>query len=137
MDSAPIRATPILGLETTNIHAKLQLALREKINMSTSSVHKEQTHSGKKIHVAHVNSLKDKLASYEIDQFGGGSARHLTTIATPKGELRQCPKNVFGNFIVEESKSLTNECLKNARLMKWPLYVLLRQRRPTVNGLLH
>ena len=43
--------------------------------MSTSSVHKEQTTSGKKIHVTHVNALKDKLTSYEID----GPARHLTT----------------------------------------------------------
>ena len=31
------------------------------------------------MHVAHVNALKDKLASYEIDPFADGPARHLTT----------------------------------------------------------
>ena len=197
-------------IKTTHIHAKLQLALREKINISTSSVHKEQTPSGKKMHVAHVNALKDKLTSYQIDPFADGPARHLTTgseidkkviagllnapllgndkylqfiderlvketvdffqpikkvmlptgskkekkvpkvmtllkqdrqtfgtmlsnsvdlhtafkypltavplsIATPEGELRQSPKYIFRNFMVEESKSVTNECPKNAR----------------------
>ena len=48
----------------------------------------EKTQSGRKMH---FDALKDKLASYEINPFGGGPARHLTTIATPKGELRQCP----------------------------------------------
>ena len=66
-------------IKTTHIHNKLQLALRAKINMSTSSVHKEQTPSGKKMHVAHVNALEDKLASYEIDPFADGPAGHLTT----------------------------------------------------------
>ena len=66
-------------IKTTHIHAKLQLALREKINISTSSVHKEQTPSGKKMHVAHVNALKYKLTSYQIDPFADGPARHLTT----------------------------------------------------------
>ena len=66
-------------IKTTHIHAKLQLAFREKINLSTSSVHKDQTPSGKKMHVAHFNALKDKLTSYQIDQFADRPARHLRT----------------------------------------------------------
>eukprot|EP00795_Rhopilema_esculentum_P000988 gene988-biopygen7430 len=37
------------------------------------------------------------------------------SIATPEGEIHQSPKNVFRNFMVEESKSVTNECPKDAR----------------------
>ena len=31
------------------------------------------------MHVAHVNALKYKLTSYQIDPFADGPARHLTT----------------------------------------------------------
>ena len=66
-------------IKTSHIHAKLQSALRDQINMSTSSVHKEITTSAKKMHIQHVEQLKQKLRGYSLDPFSQGNARHMTT----------------------------------------------------------
>ena len=41
----------------------------------------------------------------------------LLSIATPEGKLRQSPKNVFRNFMVEESKLVTNDCPKKCTMV--------------------
>ncbi len=197
-------------IKTSHIHAKIQNALREKINMTTSSLHKELTPAAKRLHRGHVKSLKEKLQGYQIDPFADVPARHITTgneinariikgllaapelgnkkyksfveerlvkgtvdfykpirknfletglkkkskvpraitvlkqdrqsfgtllseslslseafkypltplplsIATPEGNIRQAPKHLFRNFLIEESKALTNIIPTNAR----------------------
>ena len=63
----------------THIHTKLRMTMRDKLNMKTSSTHKELTEGGKKKHEKHVNSLKETLISYQIDPFDDGPAKVLTT----------------------------------------------------------
>jgi len=43
----------------------------------------------------------------------------LLSIAIQEGQLRQSPKNLFKNFMVEESKSVTDACPKNGQ---WLIY---------------
>ena len=66
-------------IKTTHIHTKVQSALREKINLCTSSVHKKLTRSGMNMHTNHVRALKEKLTSYKLDPFEDGPARHTQT----------------------------------------------------------
>ena len=47
--------------------------------MSTSSVHKESTPSGIRLHLSRVKSFKDKLKGYGSNPFGEGPARNITT----------------------------------------------------------
>ena len=54
-------------IKTSHIHARLQFALREKVNIATSSVHKELTSAGKKLHVLNVDNLKQMLEIYKFD----------------------------------------------------------------------
>ena len=62
-----------------HIHAKLRMAMREKLNIKVSSTHKEVTDSGKKRHQKHVLSLKKKLCDYKGDLFSSGPAKEITT----------------------------------------------------------
>ena len=57
----------------------MENARREKINMATSSSHKELTHAAKRLHINHVQSLKEKLKGYQIDPFANAPACHITT----------------------------------------------------------
>ena len=66
-------------VKTAHIHAKLRTALKQKIDLTTSTVHKEVTEGGKKLHMNHMNKLIKKLHDYKIDPFGDGPARHITT----------------------------------------------------------
>ena len=64
---------------TSQIHAKVQNDLREKVRMSTSSFHKELTPGARRLHFSHVQSLKAKLKAYGTDPFAAGQARNITT----------------------------------------------------------
>ena len=66
-------------VKTSHINARLQTKLRERINLQTSAVYKESISAGKLLHDKHVEKLKQKLGDYNIDPFGKGPARHLTT----------------------------------------------------------
>lgn len=66
-------------VKNIHIHAKLRMALREKVNLKVSSTHKEITDSGKKTHHSHVNSLKKKLYDYGTDPFNDGLAKEFTS----------------------------------------------------------
>ena len=61
---------------TAHIHAKLRIAMREKLNIKTSSTHKEVTEGGKKKHDTHVKSLKETI---NTNPFDNGPVKVLTT----------------------------------------------------------
>ena len=48
-------------IKNIHIHAKLRIAMRDKLNIKVSSTYKEVTDSGKKMHQKHVGALKEKL----------------------------------------------------------------------------
>ena len=64
---------------TCHIYCKLRIILRKKMRIMTSSVHKELTPGNKRLHNSHVTSLKNKLAEYNVNPFGNGPARSLST----------------------------------------------------------
>jgi hypothetical protein len=66
-------------VKTSHIHARVRTEFKKNINLCTSAVHKESTASAKELHVRHVSKLKQKLEDYQIDPFGSGAARHITT----------------------------------------------------------
>ena len=53
-------------IKTSHLHATLQSALREKVSIATSLVHKELTSAGKKLHVLNVDNLKQMLEKYKF-----------------------------------------------------------------------
>ena len=65
-------------VKTAHIHAKLRVALRDKLRFKTPSVHKKLTESGKKRHNSNFNHLKLKLHSYQAYPFEEGHARPIT-----------------------------------------------------------
>ena len=67
-------------VNTVHIHAKLRMAMRNKINIKTSSTHKELTDRAKKNdHKENVTFLKDALKSYNTNPFDEGPAKGFTT----------------------------------------------------------
>ena len=66
-------------IKNIHIHAKLRMAMRDKLNIKVSSTHKEVTDSGKKMHQKHVGALKKKLYEYQADPFSTGPAEALTS----------------------------------------------------------
>ena len=66
-------------IRTTNIYAKLRVEVMKKIKTRISSVHKESTPSGIRLHLSHVKSLKDRLKGYGPHPFGEGPARNIST----------------------------------------------------------
>ena len=68
--ASPFRSGYSTNVDTTNkwvktvhIHAKLRLAMRDKLNIKTTSTHKELTDNGKTRHSINVDNLKKKLYS--------------------------------------------------------------------------
>ena len=54
--------------------------LRKKLNVFTSQVHREMTPGNKRLHFEHAPILKAKFKQYNINIFGDGPARNLTTV---------------------------------------------------------
>ena len=54
-------------VNTIHIHAKIRMAMHDRINTKTSSTHKELTDSAKQKHDENVRSLKDNLKSYNMN----------------------------------------------------------------------
>ena len=55
------------------------MAMRNKVNIKTSSTHKELTDGAKKRHKENVTFLKDALKSYNTNPFDEGPAKAFTT----------------------------------------------------------
>ena len=66
-------------VNTIHIHAKLRMAMRDKINVKTSSTNIELNDSAKQKHEGNVRSLKDCLKSYKIIPFSGGPVNVITS----------------------------------------------------------
>ena len=66
-------------VNTIHIHAKLRMAMRDKVNIKTPSTHKELTDGPKKRHYKDVLSLKETLKSYKANLFDNGPAKFITT----------------------------------------------------------
>ena len=84
--AGPFRSGYSTNVDTTNkwvktvhIHAKLWLAMRDKLNIKTTSMHKELTDSGKTRHSINVDNLKKKLYSCNTDPFLKGPAKSICT----------------------------------------------------------
>ena len=52
---------------------------QKKLNVFTSQVHREMTKGNKRLHFEHDRSHKANLKRYNVNIFGDGSARNLTT----------------------------------------------------------
>ena len=65
---------------SAHIYAKRRSELKEKdvIHLSTNSVHKECSLSGKALFLNHVTSLKLKLLEYKVNPFGEGPSKDIT-----------------------------------------------------------
>ena len=56
----------------SHIHANPRNELESVIHLSTNSVHKECTSSGKALFLSHVKSLRTKLIEYNLNPFWDG-----------------------------------------------------------------
>ena len=86
INAGPFRLGFITDLSITNkwvknidIHAKLRMAMRDKLNIKVSSTHKEVTDSGKKMHQKHIGALKKKVYDHQNDPFSTGPTKVLTS----------------------------------------------------------
>ena len=66
-------------IATSHIHSKLRVALKQQLFLKTSSVHKENTPGGKKLHQKHVDSLKRTLRGYGTNPFADAPAKSIST----------------------------------------------------------
>ena len=64
---------------TSHIHAKVRQTLSDKIQLNTSTGHKECTSRARRLHSNNVELLKEKMKSYGTDPFGAGNARYIGT----------------------------------------------------------
>ena len=64
---------------TSHIHAKVRQTLSDKIQLNTSTNHKECTPGARRLHNNNVKLLKEKLKSYGTDPFGTRKARDMVT----------------------------------------------------------
>ena len=64
-------------VKDTHVHAKMQNVLREKINITTSALHKQLTSPAKRLHRSHVQRLKEKLRGYNVYPFA--DVPHIVT----------------------------------------------------------
>eukprot|EP00795_Rhopilema_esculentum_P015673 gene15673-6963_t len=76
-------------VKTVHIHAKLRLAMRDKLNINTTSTHKELTDSRKTRHSINVDNLKKKLYSYNTDPFSKVPAKAICTGVEADKEIIQ------------------------------------------------
>ena len=65
-------------VKTSHLMAKLRTALKDKLNVMTTSTHKETTQGAKKEHEKTVQALVDQMSKY-MDPFGPGVARNFKT----------------------------------------------------------
>ena len=65
-------------IKTSHLMAKLRTALKDKLNIMTTSTHKETTEGAKKEHEKTVQALVDQMSKY-MDPFAPGVARHFKT----------------------------------------------------------
>ena len=63
-------------IKNAHLHAEVKAVFRKKLNIKTSSVHKELTTGAKLTFESHVKSLKNELETYSVDPFLHGPARH-------------------------------------------------------------
>ena len=66
-------------IKTSHIHSKVRTMLRKKLNVFNSQVHREMTPGNKRLHFEHAPILKAKFKQYNVNIFGDGPARNLTT----------------------------------------------------------
>ena len=66
-------------MKTSHIHSKVQTMLWKKLNLFTFQAHKEMTPGNKSLDFEHAHSLKVNLKQYNVNVFGDGPARNLTT----------------------------------------------------------
>ena len=62
-------------VNTANIHAQIRAVFSEKLQLTTSSQHKECT---PRLHYDHVKALKQQLRQYSIDPFASCHTRDIT-----------------------------------------------------------
>lgn len=65
-------------IKTSHLMAKLRTALKDKLNVMTTSTHKETTQGAKKEHEKTVQALVNQMSKY-MDPFGPGVARNFKT----------------------------------------------------------
>ena len=66
-------------ITTSHIHSKIRVALKQQLFLKTSSVHKESTPGGKKLHQKHVDILKRTLRSYGTFPFSNAPVKSIST----------------------------------------------------------
>ena len=76
---------------TSHIHAKVRQTRLEKIQLNTSTNHKECTPGASRLH-NNVELLKEKLTSCGTDPLGARKARDIAT-------AKELPEKVFENLI--------------------------------------
>ncbi len=89
-------------IATSDIHSTLRIALKQYLFLKTSSAHKENTLSGKKLHQKNVDSLKRALRSYGTNPF---SDSHAKTIQLVNKWTRKLP--IIKAPIIGEEKMLS------------------------------
>ena len=77
---------------TSHIHAKVKQTLSDKIQLNTSTNHKECTLGARRLHKNNVKLLTEKLKSYGIDTFGSAKSRDIAA-------GKKLPENVVENLI--------------------------------------
>ena len=76
-NSGPFRKE--FSTDIIHIHSQLQVALRQKLHIKTSTKHKEITSSGIMNHINHVNSLKATLRKYGYNPFSDTTPKCIST----------------------------------------------------------
>ena len=64
---------------TSHIHTKVRQTLLDKIQLNTSTNHKECKPGVRRLHNKNVELLKEKLKSYGIDPFDSGKSKDVAT----------------------------------------------------------
>lgn len=97
-------------IKTSHLMAKVRAALKEKLSILTTSVHKEVTDGARREHEKTVESMVEQMSRY-MDPFASGVARHIKTgEAIPedvvKGLLHstQLGETLLAKFIDERLK---------------------------------
>ena len=64
---------------TSHIHGKVRKTYSEKVQLNTSTNHKESTPRARRLHNNNVELFKEKLMSSGSDLFGAGKAKDIAT----------------------------------------------------------